>query len=354
MAGAVRIVVNGARAPSARGRQPGGGPAQRRLPGVPTLGGRRTARPGVRHGHLLRVPGHARRRARATCVPGAGPRGDDGDARWLRRRRPRCAPTSRSWAPGRQASRQRWPPRVPAGGRHARRSPAAPAARCGGTRSAPPAGGGAPLARPLRSLWRHVLLSGARWWTPSPGRLGAERQGVRRPVEAEAVILATGAQELFLPFPGGRCRASSASAAPRRSSRPGWMCGEAGRRRGDGATAPAGGGRAGQGRRRSPDGGGAGAAGSRSGALPPRSGGRRSRLLQAAAYRAAFRPSATAGAPGCGEWMPADDELHVRLQHRTERLGEPVDLLCTASGLLAIAGTRPLDRVRGARRAGSR
>ena len=47
-----------------------------------------------------------------------------------------------------------------------------------------------------------TLLSGATVVDAEPGRLGAECQGRGVRVEAGAIILATGAQELFLPFPG--------------------------------------------------------------------------------------------------------------------------------------------------------
>ena len=48
-----------------------------------------------------------------------------------------------------------------------------------------------------------TFLSGASVVDASPGaRLGAEQQGRAVTIEADAVILATGAQELFLPFPG--------------------------------------------------------------------------------------------------------------------------------------------------------
>lgn len=46
------------------------------------------------------------------------------------------------------------------------------------------------------------MLSGATVFDAEPGRLGAEWQGRGMRVEADAIILATGAQELFLPFPG--------------------------------------------------------------------------------------------------------------------------------------------------------
>ena len=48
-----------------------------------------------------------------------------------------------------------------------------------------------------------VLLSGANVVDAGPGtRLGAERQGRALTVHADAIVLATGAQERFLPFPG--------------------------------------------------------------------------------------------------------------------------------------------------------
>lgn len=47
-----------------------------------------------------------------------------------------------------------------------------------------------------------TLVSGATVADAEPGRLGAEWQGRALHVEADAIILATGAQELFLPFPG--------------------------------------------------------------------------------------------------------------------------------------------------------
>jgi NADPH-dependent 2,4-dienoyl-CoA reductase/sulfur reductase-like enzyme len=47
-----------------------------------------------------------------------------------------------------------------------------------------------------------LLLSGASVFDASPGSLGADHQGRAVRVETASIILATGAQELFLPFPG--------------------------------------------------------------------------------------------------------------------------------------------------------
>jgi NADPH-dependent 2,4-dienoyl-CoA reductase/sulfur reductase-like enzyme len=179
------------------------------------------------------------------------------------------------------------------------------------------------------------VLCGAQVVDAAPGpRIGAEHQGRAVTVEADAVILATGAQELLLPFPG-------------------WtLPGVVGV---GGAQALLKGGMNVRGKRVAVAGTGplllpVAAALAKAGAdlrmvaeqAPPDEVRRFAaslwrtprRLLQAAAYRAAFASVRYRW----GTWVKlvaqADGELHVVYSTGRSSWAEPVDLLCTASGLV--------------------
>ena len=85
MAERVRFTRRRAARGGRRGSEPAGGALERRRALAAHLGRGRAARPAVRDGHVLRVPGRRRRRAARPLVPHGRPRGDE---REPARRRP--------------------------------------------------------------------------------------------------------------------------------------------------------------------------------------------------------------------------------------------------------------------------
>jgi hypothetical protein len=72
------------------------------------------------------------------------------------------------------------------------------------------------------------VLCGAQVVDAGPGpRIGAEHQGRALTVEAQAVILATGAQELLLPFPGWTLPGVVGVGGAQALLKPAWMGGVA-------------------------------------------------------------------------------------------------------------------------------
>ena len=125
-----------------------------------------------------------------------GPRGIRSLSAGPGRRRP---PRWSSWAADRQESRRPSTPRRPARARCSSTSRRGPAARSGGARRPrPPASGS--------TAWRareRRCSRAPRWWTRR-GRTSCSSSATALPVRVgyERLVLATGARELFLPFPG--------------------------------------------------------------------------------------------------------------------------------------------------------
>ena len=212
----VALTIDGRASSARRGDHGGRRARERRRARLPDVRRGRAARRPLRDGHLLRVPRHDRRRpaparvhgdrarrdarrdgAGASAVRGPAAAGGDGGARVRRRRRRRGAGGRRGGVPrGRERARGR--SCSTRGSRRAGRS----------TGTSP--GAAAPdAARPwLERLARSgaaVRFGAAVFDAVARGRgwkLSAETAAGLCVVRARRVVLATGARELFLPFPG--------------------------------------------------------------------------------------------------------------------------------------------------------
>ena len=201
-----------ARSRSSAGREPARRALERRRARGAHVGGRRAARAALRHGHLLRVPRHdGRRAARRACLEPVREGMEVAlDARGVVRRRAAPAHAVRSSGGvvvvgGGPAGIARGRARGGGGRAHAarrRRSAAAGrpdlAPRAASRRRAGARGSSGSRAPARRCVTGATVVD-----APAPAPSCSSSAPARAPrVDFERLVLATGARELFLPFPG--------------------------------------------------------------------------------------------------------------------------------------------------------
>ena len=214
----VRFTLDGRPAEAEAGHEPPRRAVERGPARGAHVGGRRAARPALRHGHLLRVPRHDRRRAPPPRVPRAGPRGDGRVRRGCASRgRPSAGHGGSRSAPVRDRGASGVREVVVVGGGPAGIAAAVHAAEAGArtllldeqarpggqiwrrrARPRPPARG----SSAWRARERRCSRAPRSWTRRRRTSCSSSATAVRVRVGFERLVLATGARELFLPFPG--------------------------------------------------------------------------------------------------------------------------------------------------------